>query len=101
MKNKIRTYIIATLLLTGCGLLEKEITGNVFIVTKGGSNIKLGLIAISVIPKDKFEIKRNNAIQSINKYYNDNIGKFSELKGRYLKEKEKFEPLEKSLKRIN
>jgi hypothetical protein len=98
MKNKIRTYIIATLLLTGCGLLEKEITGNVFIVTKGGSNVKLGLIAISVIPKDEFEIKRNNAIQSINKYYNDNIGKFSELKNSYLKEKEKFEPLEKKFK---
>jgi hypothetical protein len=98
MKNKIRTYIIATLLLTGCGLLEKEITGNVFIVTKGGSNVKLGLIAISVLPKDEVEIKRNYAIQSINKYYNDNIGKLTELKSSYLKEKEKFEPLEKKFK---
>jgi hypothetical protein len=79
-------------------LLEKEIEGNVFIVTKGGSNIKLGLIAVSFIPKDEFEIKRNNAIQSINKYYNDNIGKFSDLKNSYIKEKEKFEPLEKKFK---
>jgi hypothetical protein len=79
-------------------LLEKEITGNVFIVTKGGSNVKLGLIAISVLPKDEVEIKRNYAIQSINKYYNDNIGKLTELKSSYLKEKEKFEPLEKKFK---
>jgi hypothetical protein len=94
-------YIFATILLIGCGIFEKEITGNIFIVTKGGTNIKLGLIPVSITPKDKFEIKRESAINLLDDFYNKNIQEFTELKIKYINEQKIFTPLETKLNEKN
>jgi hypothetical protein len=87
-------YIFATTLLIGCGMFEKEISGNVFIVREGGGNIKLGLIPISITPKDVFEKKKERAIATLNEFYSQNIVEFTQLKSQYEKDKQLFEPLE-------
>lgn len=47
--------VISSLLciFTGCSL-EKEVPGEVFIVTQGGSSIKLGLVDVRIIPESEF-----------------------------------------------
>lgn len=39
------------LLIASCGFLEAELTGSVFIVTRGGANVKLGLVEVRAIPE--------------------------------------------------
>lgn len=49
----LKTYAIGILLLhvAGCGYLEGELSGEVFIVTQGGQNVKLGLVEVRAIPE--------------------------------------------------
>ena len=41
------------LLVSGCAR-ETNITGEIFIVTRGGQNYKLGLVTVGLIPRDAF-----------------------------------------------
>lgn len=43
---------IAMLALASCQPSESDVSGQVFIVTKGGQNYKLGLVEVKVIPED-------------------------------------------------
>lgn len=45
--------ILSLCILTGCSF-EQEIPGEVFIVTQGAQNIKLGLVDVRVIPESEF-----------------------------------------------
>lgn len=38
--------LISLLVLSGCGLEERDLTGDVFIVTKGGENVRLALVEV-------------------------------------------------------
>lgn len=40
-------------MLSGCG--EKEITGQIFVVTQGKDNIKLALVTVGAIPLEEFD----------------------------------------------
>ena len=51
-----RVFALFALLamLSGCG--EKEITGQIFVVTQAKSNIKLALVAVGAIPQEEFDL---------------------------------------------
>jgi hypothetical protein len=51
----IYTLLLAVLLfpISGCG--NKEITGQIFVVTKGKDNIKLALVEVGAIPQEEFD----------------------------------------------
>lgn len=54
MRSKfILLSLIFTLLLLSSCKREAELKGNVFIVTQGAQNIKLGLVEVTAIPEDK------------------------------------------------
>ena len=40
------------LCLASCSPREGQLTGSVFVVTRGGENVKLALVPVSVIPED-------------------------------------------------
>lgn len=40
-------------MLSGCG--EKEMTGQIFVVTQGKDNIKLALVTVGAIPQEEFD----------------------------------------------
>lgn len=40
-------------MLSGCG--EKEITGQIFVVTQGKDNIKMALVTVGAIPQEEFD----------------------------------------------
>jgi len=50
-----RVFALFALLamLSGCG--EKEITGQIFVVTQAKANIKLALVAVGAIPQEEFD----------------------------------------------
>ncbi len=46
-------FILAFLVLsTACGSKEGQLTGEVFIVTRGGQNVRLGLVEVRAIPAE-------------------------------------------------
>lgn len=53
--NSIRLFTLLSLsiLLTGCG--EKQIAGQVFVVTQAKENIKLALVTVGAIPQEEFD----------------------------------------------
>ncbi len=59
--NPVSAYVL------GHSLFSKEISGSVFIKTKGGDNIKLGLVDIYVIPLSKNEASQTQAIINLKK----------------------------------
>lgn len=67
------------------------VNGSVFVVTKSGQAIKLGLIPVSATPIDIFEEKRKNAISTLEKDYQESSEEFERLKNVYLQEGELFE----------
>jgi hypothetical protein len=46
-------YLIAFIFLSGCG--KQEISGQVFVVTKGMGNIKLALVEVGAVPEEEFD----------------------------------------------
>jgi hypothetical protein len=49
--HALRVLAFAALLAVSCGPTEVDVSGSVFIVTKGGDNVKLGLIKVTAIPE--------------------------------------------------
>jgi len=43
---------LACVLMTGCASKDGELTGEVFIVTKGGRTLRLGLVEVRLIPAE-------------------------------------------------
>lgn len=74
-----------------------KLSGNIFIVTKGGPNIKLGLVNVSATPLNVFEEKRSSIIAAINNFCEKNQSKFNELIELYKVEKIKFDSLSSKL----
>lgn len=44
--------LVGALAATGCGAAEGDLFGDVFVVTKGGENVKLGLVEVRAISED-------------------------------------------------
>lgn len=51
--RRIFTLFALLAMLSGCG--EKEITGQIFVVTQGKDNIKLALVTVGAIPQEEFD----------------------------------------------
>jgi len=49
-------FLAIPMLLTACGPNERELTGQVFIVTQGGDNKKLGLVEVLAFPENNSEV---------------------------------------------
>lgn len=87
---KIKTLLfllIFSLCLVSCGSKETEITGEIFIVTKGADNIKLGAISVRAIPEsvikghlDGSQTTADRAFKSSQDYYSS-CGKYAENLG--------------------
>jgi hypothetical protein len=93
MKTKHLLYLIIVLLLIGCTPKEKELTGEVFIMTEGGQNIKLNLVEISVIAFDEMNPFAQNKIQSAKQEIDRLKPKIQKAQKEYkkmLQSKEKF-----------
>lgn len=61
-QSKYSLLILLILLAVGCSYRPGELNGEVFIVTKAGENVKLGLVTINAIPEDKIKeyiVKKN------------------------------------------
>lgn len=97
-KLHLLTLFITTIVFTGCGPSEKELelekklealmqaeqerldeqekqlklNGSVFVVTKGGTNYKLGLTPVAAITKEDFERVESIAIDAVNRFILDN-----------------------------
>lgn len=59
----ISVLFFLTILTVGCEYRQGELNGDVFIITKGGENVKLGLVTVQAIPEDKmkeFITKKNS-----------------------------------------
>jgi hypothetical protein len=50
--------------LIGCSPSDIDVSGDVFIVTKGGENIKLGLVEVNVFPDSVFKSFLKNKLQA-------------------------------------
>lgn len=55
--------LLIGLLQTGC--FKKEVEGQVFVVTKGGENIKMGLVDVYVFPEENFRKVASNVTQEL------------------------------------
>jgi rRNA pseudouridine-1189 N-methylase Emg1 (Nep1/Mra1 family) len=47
------TLLTVLIILSGCG--EKEIAGQIFVVTQAKDNIKLALVTVGAIPQEEFD----------------------------------------------
>ena len=54
-QSKISVFIFIILLAGGCRYLQWKLDGEVFIVTKGGENVRLGLVTVQAISEDKIK----------------------------------------------
>jgi len=54
-QQKISVFILMILLAGGCSYLQWKLDGEVFIVTKGGENVRLGLVNVQAISEDKMK----------------------------------------------
>lgn len=54
-QQKISVFILMILLAGGCHYLQWKLDGEVFIVTKGGENVRLGLVTVQAISEDKMK----------------------------------------------
>jgi hypothetical protein len=52
---KFSVFILMILLAGGCSYLQWKLDGEVFIVTKGGENVRLGLVTVQAISEDKMK----------------------------------------------
>jgi hypothetical protein len=66
--------LVLVVIVLGCSR-EKNLTGEIFIVTQGGQNYKLGLVSVNLISQDKIKThlgkKAKIANQNIAPIYND------------------------------
>ncbi len=72
MKTKIAVVsTILVLIISGCNIFDNErnIEGEVFIVTRGGENITLGLVDIALIDRNDYPEAFNSALE----YYNHGL----------------------------
>lgn len=94
--NKIFLIVLSVFLvaLAGCGLLEKEVDGSVFVVTQGGENIKLGLTPVAALTKEEFESIESANIESVNRFYDENSPVYKKAKAEYDRlYEEKYDPI--------
>jgi len=54
-QQNISVFILMILLAGGCRYLQWKLNGEVFIVTKGGENVRLGLVTVQAISEDKMK----------------------------------------------
>lgn len=95
------TTLLISLLLLGCKPNETTLTGQAFIVTRGGENIKLGLVDVLLIEKDPV----NEFIEKKRPTIDDGIAalqfKFREWSERMVNTNDMDVPLEQSYGRTN
>src|SRR3982751_1188456 len=89
----------AFLLLTSCAVFksEVELKGNVFIVTNGAQNVKLGLVEVRTIPEGdfkKFLDKKNASFASererLKQEADQWAAEYSRLKAEYDRESDRY-----------
>lgn len=86
---------VLTIILAGCGLFDKKVKGSVFIVTKAGSSIKLGLTPVAALAKEEFERILSENIELINEFLVDYSTVYKEAEAEILSLIEKLDPIEK------
>lgn len=84
--------LLPMLLLLGCKAInpETEFKGNIFIVTQGAQNIKLGLVEVTAIPEteinahlEKNNLYLNSEREKLNQAFQDATQKYEDAKSRY------------------
>lgn len=129
-KLHLLTLFITTIVFTGCGPSEKELelekklealmqaeqerldeqekqlklNGSVFVVTRGGTNYKLGLTPVAAITKEDFERVESIAIDAVNKFiiekspvYRKAVAEFTPIKNKLDLLEKQYDTAKKSL----
>ena len=73
IEHRISVIILLALFASACGYRQGELNGEIFIVTKGGENIRLGLVTVQAISEDKMKEYITKKI-SESKYNIDRLG---------------------------
>jgi len=74
---------------------QLKLNGSVFVVTKGGTNYKLGLTPIAALTKEEFERVESLSIEMVNKFIVENSPAYQKAKAEFLSVKEKLDLLKK------
>ena len=126
-KLHLLTLFITTIVFTGCGPSEKELelekklealmqaeqerldeqekqlklNGSVFVVTRAGTNYKLGLTPVAAITKEDFEMVESIAIDAVNKFIIEKSPAYRKAEAEFTPMKNKLDLLKKQYDTAN